>query len=90
MKNKRIKYLKLKYLCERLGRKQCSFAKLIGVSDGQYSKRINGSAPWMLEECLIIRDVINKELLKRGEPAMYIDEIFLGEEVPVETKKPVN
>lgn len=87
MADKKIRYLTLKYLRSRLGIKQCEFAKMIGLSVGQYNKKENGHQNWTLSECEIIRDFINPKLIMLGEKEKTIDEIFFGEEVSNTTQK---
>ncbi|PKM49591.1 MAG: hypothetical protein CVV02_15245 [Firmicutes bacterium HGW-Firmicutes-7] len=87
MKIKKIKYLKLRYLRQKINVTQIDFSKLIGISRSHYSKKENGVQGWGLDECEIIRDYINKELLKKGESPLTIDEIFYGEEVSNKTQR---
>lgn len=72
-----IKYLKLQYLRKKVGCKQMDFAKIIGLSNGQYSKKENGSQKWTLEECKLLSDYINKAL----GTSYTLDEIFFSEKV---------
>lgn len=84
---KRVRYLKLKYLRERMEHNQIVYADLLGISLGQYCKKETGRQPWYLSECEILRDYINKWLKKKGEEEMTIDDIFFGEEVSNKTQK---
>ncbi|WP_273328101.1 helix-turn-helix domain-containing protein [Vallitalea guaymasensis] len=77
MKKQKLKYLKLKYLRERMGCKQVVLAKLIGVTPCQYSRKENGTQPWSLEECIILKEFINQRLNER----LTIEEIFLAEKI---------
>jgi DNA-binding XRE family transcriptional regulator len=81
------KYLKLKYLRERCGMTQADMGLRIGVSSGQYSKKENGTQPWELEECRIVKRIVNEFLASVGEPPMTIDEIFFKEKVSKTTQK---
>lgn len=82
MQKKQIsKYLKLKYLRERCGMRQDEMGLKIGVSSGQYSKKENGTQPWELEECKIIKKIINDHLVSIGEEPLTIDDIFFKEKV---------
>lgn len=81
------KYLKLKYLRERCGMTQTDMGLRIGVSTGQYSKKENGTQPWELEECRIVKKIINDFLNSIGENPMTIDEIFFKEKVSKTTQK---
>jgi len=87
MKKEKTMYLFLKYLRNRLNIKQYDFAQLIGVAPCQYGKKENGEQPWFLNECELIRGYINKELKKKGEDPLTIDEIFVGEKVSKKTHK---
>lgn len=83
----KTKYFTLKYLRERTGNKQEDFAKLLGISSGQYSKKENGMQKWFLIECEILRNYINTWLKNKGEKEMSIDDIFFGEQVSNMTQK---
>ena len=81
------KYLKLKYLRERCGYSQVNMGLKIGVSPGQYSKKENGTQPWGLDECIIIRNIINDKLKSLKEDQLTIDEIFFIDKVAKTTQK---
>ncbi|HYF75267.1 MAG TPA: helix-turn-helix domain-containing protein [Candidatus Nitrosocosmicus sp.] len=86
-KKKIKKYLRLRYLRSRFGLTQEFLGGMIGVSDTGYSLRENGKTSWQLNECIIIRNIINEKLTEIGESAMTIEEIFYADEVSKMTRK---
>ncbi|MCT4543520.1 MAG: helix-turn-helix domain-containing protein [Vallitalea sp.] len=83
LKIKSKKFHALKYLRELTGSKQEEFAKIIGVTAGQYCKKENGIQPWSLSECKIISDHINNKL----HTEYTVDEIFLQTMLPISNKR---
>jgi Predicted transcriptional regulators len=73
----RKKYLKLEYLRKKYGYKQSDMAILLGMCTSAYSHKENGFSPVTFDECLKIRDVLNKQAKKAGDATLTLEDIFL-------------
>lgn len=77
MQKKTKKFLELCALRQRCELLQSDMAKIIGCSLSNYGAKERGDTPFTLDECVSIKNAINKKLEKMGKEKLSLEDIFL-------------
>lgn len=77
MQKKSKKFLELCALRQRLELVQSDLAKIVGCSESNYGAKERGDVHFTLDECLAIKNAVNKKLEKLGKNTVTLEDIFL-------------